>query len=97
MAKQAVAVRLRPETLVRVDAHAKARGVSRQVVLESAVESWLVGAEGGVPELVAADPVELVQRRVPGVTTARALSRQPIDPDVVSRQARLNAAKARAK
>jgi hypothetical protein len=50
MAKQAIAVRLRPETLVRVDAHAKARGVSRQVVLESAVESWLVGAVDGVVE-----------------------------------------------
>lgn len=51
MAKQAVAVRLTPETIEAVDAYAKTRGVSRQVVLESFVMSGLDNSTRGVPDL----------------------------------------------
>jgi hypothetical protein len=54
MAKQAVALRLAPEVLEWADGYAEARGVSRQVVLESAVASFMDDCERGVPELRAA-------------------------------------------
>lgn len=51
MAKQAVALRLDPETLEWADAYAAERDTSRQVVLESAVASFRQDCEAGVPEL----------------------------------------------
>lgn len=54
MAKQAVAVRLTPEVLDWADGYAKARGVSRQVVLEAAIDSFRADCAAGVPEFRAA-------------------------------------------
>lgn len=84
MAKVAVAVRLSPETVELVDAQAKARGVSRQVVLESAVASFLDDCRRGVPDLV--------PERVRPVTP-----QGPIVPSLLGlRQKALNEAKERA-
>lgn len=55
MAKQAVALRLEPELLAWVDAYAKGRKVSRQVVLETAVEAFRSDCEGGVPDFTAVE------------------------------------------
>lgn len=52
MAKQAVALRLAPDVIAQADELAKGRGVSRQVILESAVLDFLESAAGGVPDLV---------------------------------------------
>lgn len=51
MAKQAVAVRLSSEAIEWADAYASSRDVSRQVVLESAIESFRADCAAGVPEL----------------------------------------------
>jgi hypothetical protein len=53
MPKVPVAVRLDQETLERADEYAKKRGVSRQVLLESAILEYLELAKTGVPDLVA--------------------------------------------
>jgi hypothetical protein len=56
MAKVAVALRLSPGVIARVDAYAKARSTSRQVVLETFVLSGLEDTERGVPDLVKPEP-----------------------------------------
>lgn len=58
MAKVPVAVRLEPEVLSSVDALAKARECSRQVLLEAWVSSGLEDARGGVVDLPAPDPLD---------------------------------------
>lgn len=87
MAKLPVPFRLDPEKLGRVDAYAKARGRSRQTVLEQAVDNFLEDAEGGVPDL----PEESAKaERAPG----RQESPMFFYADSLrERQARLNAAK----
>ena len=81
MAKQAVALRLEPELLAWVDSYAKSRKVSRQVVLETAVEGFKVDCSGGVPDLPAL-PAKAPVEDGPAQWLA-------------ARQARLNAAKYR--
>lgn len=54
MAKLPVAVRLDPALVEWLDGYAEKRGVSRQVLLESAIDSFVDDAERGVPELRAA-------------------------------------------
>lgn len=84
MAKQAIALRLAPGVLAWVDTYARSRKVSRQVVLETAVEAFKDHCSGGVPDLVA---VEEAPRRV---------TRQPSYATTLgARQAALNDAKAR--
>jgi hypothetical protein len=55
-AKIAVALRLGEEKLSWVDSYAKARGSSRQVVLESAVDAFRGLCESGVPDPSAPEP-----------------------------------------
>jgi predicted DNA-binding protein len=89
MAKVAVALRLRPETLARLDAYAKARGSSRQVLLESFVESRLEDAERGVVGL----PVEVAR---PVVAKPQARRMETSADWALARQRKLNEAKSRA-
>lgn len=64
MAKIAVALRLDPQKLAKLDKYAKARGASRQVLLEAAVDDFLESAERGVPDLPVVDTPEVRQQRV---------------------------------
>ncbi len=61
-AKIPVAVRLDPALVEWADGYAAERGVSRQVVLESAIESFVDECERGVPELRAAVRRQLYSR-----------------------------------
>ncbi len=67
MAKTAVALRLAPEVLEWADGYAAQRGVSRQVVLESAVASFMEDCKAGVPELRARARAQSAVRASDGV------------------------------
>lgn len=94
-AKVPVALRLSTEKLARVDAYAKARGSSRQVVLEKAVDGFLDDTERGVPDL----PVDTTPSRERQEANKAALksARQAATQHDhnMARQQRLNAAKYR--
>jgi predicted transcriptional regulator len=62
VAKIAVALRLEPDVLAWLDAYAKGRKVSRQVVLETAVDAFRAECQGGVPDLVDREPVRRAAR-----------------------------------
>lgn len=89
MAKVAVALRLVPEKLALVDAYARARGLSRQVVLEAFVDSGLVGVESGMPDLPGPKPTPVKPQVGRGSVVETA------EDWALARQARLNASKYR--
>lgn len=95
MAKQAVAVRLQPETIARADAYAAARKVSRQVVLESGIESFLDDAKRGVPDLVPEPPMSKskLERAAEAARVAEEKAVAAMQAAHGARQAKLNAAK----
>lgn len=102
MAKTAVALRLAPDVLVKVDAYASARKVSRQVVLETFVLSGLDDSGRGVVDLVAPEPVAKPKPARQGptpLTAAREDLRRGVTDyraAALARQANLNAGKERA-
>jgi hypothetical protein len=89
MAKVPVALRLSPESLARVDAYAKGRETSRQVVLETFVLGGLEDTERGVPDLVKPEPAA---KRVSDAEH----SAQDFRAATWARQQKLNEAKERA-
>lgn len=100
MAKVPIALRLAPEDVERVDAYAKKRKVSRQVVLETFVLGGLDDSSRGVPDLAAEEMASLQEskravrdahaaRAIPGVTTASEIARRRANPSGMSRQARI--------
>jgi hypothetical protein len=99
MAKVPVALRLAPEKLARVDAYAKARGRSRQVVLESAVDSFLDDSGRGVPDLVEdTTPTREEQEANKAALKAARVAAQETSQDwAMDRQRRLNADAQRAR
>jgi hypothetical protein len=83
MAKSTVSHRLDGVLLERADVYAKARGVTRSVLIEEGLRALLDLAEGGVPDL----PAEAPPRKVVAVTPQGPV---PVSSLMAGRQARLN-------
>jgi hypothetical protein len=81
VAKQAVALRLEPETLEWLDGYAKERGASRQRVLEAAVRDFRATCAGGVPELSGLAPLieeAPAKRNEPPASSVRAMASRAV-------------------
>lgn len=92
--KPARSVRLSLEDIARIEGQAESRGVSQQVVMESAIKAWLRQAETGVVHVIEA----AAKPPIAGAEKAQAETRgrEEYARNVAARQAKLNEAKARA-
>lgn len=88
MPKTTVSHRLDDELLTWATAYAKERGSTRSVLLEEALVSFRSLAEGGVPDLPEAGPLDERRSALPKIVRASKLA--PADAVMSARQARLN-------
>lgn len=88
--RPARSVRLSDEDIARIDAQAKSRGISQQVVMESAVKAWLDQAETGQV------PVIVKTAKVAPAARPDSAARAEFAANMAKRQGDLNAAKERA-